>query len=122
MLWPLFMNGVQISHSFRATTFTFDHKIPATLLEVINKAIIITQSSDFTKDRYKTTTVVIFSRKFLDNTYETFQKSGKQDSSKRILKKSANMNESLDSSVIRQKGKSQNGCFKKTKHAKFSEK
>ena len=25
-------------------------------------------------------------------------------------------------SVIRQKGKSQNGCFKKTKHAKFSEK
>ena len=26
------------------------------------------------------------------------------------------------SSVIRQKGKSQNGCFKKTKHAKFSEK
>ena len=28
----------------------------------------------------------------------------------------------LVSSVIRQKGKSQNGCFKKTKHAKFSEK
>ena len=27
-----------------------------------------------------------------------------------------------NSSVIRQKGKSQNGCFKKTKHAKFSEK
>ena len=26
------------------------------------------------------------------------------------------------SSVIRQKGESQNGCFKKTKHAKFSEK
>ena len=26
------------------------------------------------------------------------------------------------SSVIRQKGKSQNGCFKKTKHVKFSEK
>ena len=26
------------------------------------------------------------------------------------------------SSVIRQKGKFQNGCFKKTKHAKFSEK
>ena len=25
-------------------------------------------------------------------------------------------------SVIRQKGESQNGCFKKTKHAKFSEK
>ena len=25
-------------------------------------------------------------------------------------------------SVIRQKGKSQNGCFKKTKHVKFSEK
>ena len=32
------------------------------------------------------------------------------------------MNESLESSVIRQKGESQNGCFKKTKHAKFSEK
>ena len=28
----------------------------------------------------------------------------------------------LLSSVIRQKGQSQNGCFKKTKHAKFSEK
>ena len=28
----------------------------------------------------------------------------------------------LSSSVIRQKGESQNGCFKKTKHAKFSEK
>ena len=28
--------------------------------------------------------------------------------------------ESHKSSVIRQKGKSQNGCFKKTKHAKFS--
>ena len=27
-----------------------------------------------------------------------------------------------NSSVIRQKGKSQNGCFKKTKHVKFSEK
>ena len=26
------------------------------------------------------------------------------------------------SSVIRQKGESQNGCYKKTKHAKFSEK
>ena len=26
------------------------------------------------------------------------------------------------SSVIRQKGESQNGCFKKTKHVKFSEK
>ena len=26
------------------------------------------------------------------------------------------------SSVIRQKGESQSGCFKKTKHAKFSEK
>ena len=26
------------------------------------------------------------------------------------------------SSVIRQKGESENGCFKKTKHAKFSEK
>ena len=26
------------------------------------------------------------------------------------------------SSVIKQKGESQNGCFKKTKHAKFSEK
>ena len=90
MLWPLFMNGIQMSHSFRATTlrkFTFDHKIPTTLLEVINKAIIIIQSSDFTKDRNKTNTVVIFSRKFLNNTYETFQKSGKQDSSNRILKK-----------------------------------
>ena len=30
--------------------------------------------------------------------------------------------ESKNSSVIRQKGESQNGCFKKTKHAKFSEK
>ena len=28
----------------------------------------------------------------------------------------------LISSVIRQKGKSRNGCFKKTKHVKFSEK
>ena len=28
----------------------------------------------------------------------------------------------LKSSVTRQKGESQNGCFKKTKHAKFSEK
>ena len=28
---------------------------------------------------------------------------------------------SLSSSVIRQKGESQNGCYKKTKHAKFSE-
>ena len=28
---------------------------------------------------------------------------------------------SLSLSVIRQKGESQNGCFKKTKHAKFSE-
>ena len=28
----------------------------------------------------------------------------------------------LNSSVIRQKGESQNGCFKKTKHAKFSAK
>ena len=27
-----------------------------------------------------------------------------------------------NSLVIRQKGESQNGCFKKTKHAKFSEK
>ena len=27
-----------------------------------------------------------------------------------------------NSSVIRQKGESQNGCFKKTKHANFSEK
>ena len=27
-----------------------------------------------------------------------------------------------NSSVIRQKGESQNGCFKKTKHAKFSTK
>ena len=26
------------------------------------------------------------------------------------------------SSIISQKGESQNGCFKKTKHAKFSEK
>ena len=53
---------------------------------------------------------------------QTFQKSGKQDFSRRILEKSANMDESLESSVIRQKDKSQNGCFKKTKHAKFSEK
>ena len=30
--------------------------------------------------------------------------------------------DALSSSVIRQKGESQNGCFKKTKHAKFSEK
>ena len=29
---------------------------------------------------------------------------------------------SIKSSVIRQKGESQNGCFKKTKHSKFSEK
>ena len=29
---------------------------------------------------------------------------------------------SYKSSVIRQKGESQNGCYKKTKHAKFSEK
>ena len=29
---------------------------------------------------------------------------------------------SFSSSIIRQKGESQNGCFKKTKHAKFSEK
>ena len=29
---------------------------------------------------------------------------------------------SINSSVIRKKGKSQNGCFKKTKHVKFSEK
>ena len=28
----------------------------------------------------------------------------------------------LRSSVIRQKGESQNGCFKKTKHVEFSEK
>ena len=28
----------------------------------------------------------------------------------------------MNTSVIRQKGKSQNGCFKKTKHAKFPEK
>ena len=28
----------------------------------------------------------------------------------------------LNLSVIRQKGESQNGCFKKTKHAKFCEK
>ena len=28
----------------------------------------------------------------------------------------------VNSSVIRQKGESQNGCFKKAKHAKFSEK
>ena len=28
----------------------------------------------------------------------------------------------LNSSVIRQKDESQNGCYKKTKHAKFSEK
>ena len=28
----------------------------------------------------------------------------------------------INSSVIRQKGESQNGSFKKTKHAKFSEK
>ena len=27
-----------------------------------------------------------------------------------------------NSSVIKQKGESQNGCFKKTKHAKFPEK
>ena len=30
--------------------------------------------------------------------------------------------ETLHSSVMRQKGESQNGCFKKTKHAKYSEK
>ena len=30
--------------------------------------------------------------------------------------------ESMNSLVIRQKGESQNGCFKKTKHAKISEK
>ena len=28
----------------------------------------------------------------------------------------------LNSSVIRQKGESQNGCYKKTKYARFSEK
>ena len=28
----------------------------------------------------------------------------------------------MNTSVARQKGKSQNGCFKKTKHVKFSEK
>ena len=28
----------------------------------------------------------------------------------------------VTSSLIRQKGKSQNGCYKKTKHAKFFEK
>ena len=33
-----------------------------------------------------------------------------------------NLRSSNNSSVIRQKGESQNGCFKKTKHAKFSEK
>ena len=32
------------------------------------------------------------------------------------------MIKSLKYSVIQQKGVSQNGCFKKTKHAKFSEK
>ena len=30
--------------------------------------------------------------------------------------------QNVNSSVIRQKGESQNGCFKNTKHAKFSEK
>ena len=33
-----------------------------------------------------------------------------------------NLNKPYISSVIRQKGESQNGCLKKTKHAKFSEK
>ena len=32
------------------------------------------------------------------------------------------VSQNRNSSVIRQKGKSQNGCFKKTKHTKFSEK
>ena len=32
------------------------------------------------------------------------------------------LTKSLNSSVIRQKGQSQNGCFKKKKHAKFPEK
>ena len=40
------------------------------------------------------------------------------------MKKSTtnSLNVKVNSSVIRQKGESQNGCFKKTKHAKFSEK
>ena len=32
------------------------------------------------------------------------------------------LNTTVYSSVIRQKGESQNGCFKKAKHAKISEK
>ena len=49
-----------------------------------------------------------------------FHQGFKYDSELGILKPYTACNQS--SSVIRQKGEPQNGCFKKTKHAKFSEK
>ena len=38
---------------------------------------------------------------------------------RKVMKKIIGKNKSLE---IRQKGESQNGCYKKTRHAKFSEK
>ena len=38
------------------------------------------------------------------------------------LKNKMNKTPTMIASVIRQKGESENGCFKKTQHAKFSEK
>ena len=40
----------------------------------------------------------------------------------KILKVSSNLNSTTTLSVIRQKVESPNGCFRKTKHPKFSEK
>ena len=51
---------------------------------------------------------------------DMFHQGFKYDSELSILKPYTECNQS--SSVIRQKGEPQNGCFKKTKHAKFSEK
>ena len=66
----------------------------ATFLLVINNSIIYKFLKDFTNHRKKTNKVVVFScRPFLKigTTDETFQKSGKQDSFRHLLKISASM-------------------------------
>ena len=97
------------NRSIRSETILGIRKV-ATFLKVINKSIFCNKSTffkNFTNLRKKTNRVVVFSHRLLLNilntrtSYGTFQRFGKQDSFRHILKSLASMYDSSGSLLLR---------------------
>ena len=94
------------NRSIRSETILGIRKV-ATFLKVINKSIFCKFFKNFTNLRQKTNRVVVFSHRLLLNilntrtSYGTFQRFGKQDSFRHILKSLASMYDSSGSLFLR---------------------